>query len=360
MCASRKAFYPFFLIMQKLFLVLVLAVSSLCAVAQTVDHVMKVYRGGVATEFVVSEIDSIVFAEPDTLDVPSIVVPDVSYVDEKGAEAFLAGIYKYLSAFCSDQEDVIRTYCLPLLYENGYVTPLQDTNPNVARLWSNGYRVIAQANQLISALAPVSEPYARTYSAHAVAIRAYVYYNMCVMWGDLPFITRPVTLDNDDLYLPRTSIEDILHQMLDECGSCISFMRQGVPFGDEKLHNVFSEASVELLRAEMKLAFGFDVEEDEIERWTAEDPTLLIGGFEIYTPAYVEKLLTECRGIGVNQWHAGEGEDDYYGNWAAQLRTGLAKQYLRQYHPQYEHRLLLPLPNEELSRNINLIQNPGY
>lgn len=68
----------------------------------------------------------------------------------------------------------------------------------VSRVWTSNYLMIARANTVISgaepAIADMSD-LAKQYYAEARVLRAYAYYNLVCTFGDVPFFTAPVTVD---------------------------------------------------------------------------------------------------------------------------------------------------------------------
>ncbi len=75
---------------------------------------------------------------------------------------------------------------------------LNPDNSKIQTFWSGEYSIIARANSVIDgakdAIDGMSDA-AKQYYAEARVIRAYAYYNLVSAYGDVPFFTAPVTVD---------------------------------------------------------------------------------------------------------------------------------------------------------------------
>lgn len=78
---------------------------------------------------------------------------------------------------------------------------LNPDNGSVLNWWSNLYAIIARANSVLKG----SEPYmdllqgkSKQYLAEARVLRAYAYYNLIATYGNVPFFTEPVTVEQYD------------------------------------------------------------------------------------------------------------------------------------------------------------------
>lgn len=75
---------------------------------------------------------------------------------------------------------------------------LNPANGKIQTFWSGEYQIIARANSVLSGAAKVIESMskdAQQYYAEAKVLRAYAYYNLISAYGDVPFFTAPVTID---------------------------------------------------------------------------------------------------------------------------------------------------------------------
>ncbi len=92
---------------------------------------------------------------------------------------------------------------------------LNPDNGNVANFWSILYLQVARANSVIDGSKETAEGLGEKsmqYVAEAKVLRAYAYYNLISTYGDVPFFTSPVTIDQ--YKSTRTSKVEILDFIL--------------------------------------------------------------------------------------------------------------------------------------------------
>lgn len=102
-----------------------------------------------------------------------------------------------------------------------YQTP--DRQPfRYERIWNVGYNAIARANTVIKYV-PESPFYAenpeiaKRYIAEARWMRAYTYFQLTQLFGDLPLYTEPVeSADPDILFKSRSPVQDIYNVMIED------------------------------------------------------------------------------------------------------------------------------------------------
>ncbi len=105
---------------------------------------------------------------------------------------------------------------------------LNPDNGKVQAFWSGEYQIVARANSVIAgakdAVGNMSAD-AKQYFAEARVLRAYAYYNLISAFGDVPFFTAPVTIDQ--YTAGRTSkgtIIDFLVADLNEAAESLPWM----------------------------------------------------------------------------------------------------------------------------------------
>lgn len=78
-------------------------------------------------------------------------------------------------------------------------------------IWSSYYRGIANANLAISKIPdiPMDETQKLRLIGEAKFMRAYYYYNLVRIFGNIPLITEPVNLGSEDLYPSPASVENV-------------------------------------------------------------------------------------------------------------------------------------------------------
>lgn len=101
-------------------------------------------------------------------------------------------------------------------------------NPDQSEIltwWQQQYNLIARANSLIfgsaEALDGLSD-LAKQYVAEARLLRAYAYYNLIAYFGDVPFFTEPITIE--DYTAGRNSKVDILDFIISELETAAAYL----------------------------------------------------------------------------------------------------------------------------------------
>lgn len=99
--------------------------------------------------------------------------------------------------------------------------------------WSNGYKIIRQANVLIKDLPNYADKYkdASKWIAEAKFIRAYTYFAMVKRYGGMPIVKEPqdMTENNEELWVARSSHEESINFILQDLDDAISGL------GEEKI-----------------------------------------------------------------------------------------------------------------------------
>jgi hypothetical protein len=90
--------------------------------------------------------------------------------------------------------------------------------------WSNYYKAIFRANMLLSHLDQVNwtgnEQLRKVYESEARFIRAYCYFDMVRLWGNIPLITKPVTEN-----VPQASADSVYKLIADD----LKFAAENLP-----------------------------------------------------------------------------------------------------------------------------------
>jgi len=227
--------------------------------------------------------------------------------------------------------------------------------------WQFAYSTITRLNLLINTIknnnSGLDIDQYNKYVAEMTALRTFVFYQMTIMWGDVPYFTEP--LDVDD-YCTRTDKDKILsdiYQSLDDVFDMIQNASDNMHMGKLSAQILLSEISVALgnyTRARSLLS--------EIGATTDEDyfvvmlPNPSDSNLKVYNNGYVSLLLNELdgnRASAGNEWFSCE---NVYGVWAALKRLSLAKDLTGC----DDTHLLLPIPYNEILFNQMMTQNPGY
>lgn len=134
------------------------------------------------------------------------------------------------------------------------------------RVWNTIYQTIERANICIDNL-PASpiwegeyENEAKRLYGEAVTLRAQLYYELIMLWGDVPFAVNS-TQAGDDYYLPKTDRDEIYEYLIQD----LKDVEDYVPWMGETAERV-NKAFVKGLRARMALAYaGYSLRNGTLE-----------------------------------------------------------------------------------------------
>lgn len=272
------------------------------------------------------------------------VVPDnISVVEEQNFSEnllpILSSVYMSVAAFEDLQQNLENRR-----FNGESILPSDHV---VSQAFAKGYEAVVRAAMMIE---HGDQNRDAQYIAEARALRAFVYYNMVVLWGNVPLITRAPTIDDNGV-VPQSDAKEVLYFAQDEMRRADDFLLKS----DNQGHLDWRAA--QLLQAEIALTLG---QQDKaglyLGRATSDvdfslripEKTLL----SIYTSSYLDVLKKELKGDVDGLENAGIG----YGRWALLKRIGKAQVVARC----ADFQLLMPFPLQELNKNYMLKQNEGY
>jgi hypothetical protein len=92
-------------------------------------------------------------------------------------------------------------------------------NPGFQTVWANSYNAISNANIAIANIPTINMPDAdkKALLGEAYFLRAFFYFHLVRLYGDVPLITEPVVINSENLYPTRTPIADVYAQILQTC-----------------------------------------------------------------------------------------------------------------------------------------------
>ncbi|MCI1779887.1 MAG: RagB/SusD family nutrient uptake outer membrane protein [Bacteroidales bacterium] len=155
------------------------------------------------------------------------------YNTEEGLRDGVTGIYPllYINLNWSVPFPIVLDAYTPLGLENAQNTTisagggLNPSNGTVSTWWSGLYSLIARANSVIYGASPTigtMSDIAKQYYSEARVLRAYAYYNLISTYGDVPFFTAPVTVD--EYQSKKTSKVEILDFIIAEMEDAAQYM----------------------------------------------------------------------------------------------------------------------------------------
>ncbi|WP_428329390.1 RagB/SusD family nutrient uptake outer membrane protein [Mucilaginibacter sp.] len=89
-------------------------------------------------------------------------------------------------------------------------------NPGFEDVWQNSYNAIANANLAIANIPSINMDAAlkKKLLGEVYFLRAFFYYHLVRLYGDVPLITTPVTVDSPDLYPARNTVAQVYPQII--------------------------------------------------------------------------------------------------------------------------------------------------
>ena len=152
----------------------------------------------------------------------TFISPDAFFTGYDSYEAAVQGIYTNVpSMFQNDCMMIFEMFsdiCKEpdASYEQALPTYQNDQRPifyNTRRFWSSAYTIVKNANFLLSKIPEGSEYNAL--AAEARFLRAYAYFYLVQVYGDIPLRKAPIESYND-IQIPRTSQESVYEFILED------------------------------------------------------------------------------------------------------------------------------------------------
>ena len=245
-------------------------------------------------------------------------------------------------------------------------------NTTLYEAWSWSYMAIRRVNFIIDYLKNGDFDYAvDAYLAEAIALRSFLYYQLAMLWGDVPLVTED---GQEPVNFPATKKEDILtfaYNQLSGVTDLFSTSNDASHFNRMSAQTLLAEILLTLnkkddaktLLSGIKDQAGDDVFHvhyisDVLEIIPASFTSLLnsTSDFCIYNKTYIDFLYKEASGDTEGLADTWYSSTHLYGIWAAMKRLGVAQDKAGC----EEYELVMPIPSSELLTNTLITQNPGY
>lgn len=289
--------------------------------------------------------------ETDDSDYPSNPVYEEDLVNSEGLlRQVLGSVYTSLRQFVIGQ---LQIETARLGKGSSSVNPSSAADRTLYDTWTNAYSTINKANSLLLAMKRKGWnsvlPY---YYAETLALRSFVYYQLAVLWGNVPVM---IGGEGPTDYVPQRSQSDVLDLALADLLVARDMFGQNNPWGDYYMH--FNQSNVSVLLAEVLLTLKQSSQAQQfLQMADAYSCELCIDGYPIYEAEVIEMIANEANGNTeevVSYW---SNRYNHYGTWNALKRLGIATEVASC----SENELLFPIPVNELLANPYLTQNPGY
>jgi hypothetical protein len=366
-----------------------------CEGFHTMEDAWRINNGKIETFFkqtnepmfvytLLSQKDSIITVRMNgTLDNDLIVKITLSREDvvnyQDNTEDMTSTVHRYSSMcydFCSSFAG--KQFFL----EQMRITSSTDITPSssiIQETWYNAYQTISGINYLLENTEQITNGLPNQEGKHIIAemrgLRAFIYYNIAMLWGDVPLITT--TMNPDNSYYPQSSQNEIYMFAYNEIMDALANLSESNRESSDKY--ILTRDAGFMLKAEIEMTLGnypdalnsinqIDVSNYVVTRGINEGTpgSTVIWGlklsetnafYPIYTLNNGQLFLDEASGKteGLERnWQSFCSND--YGYWAALKRLGKAQQVTGC----SDYQLLMPIPSSEIARNPYLKQNAGY
>lgn len=162
---------------------------------------------------------------------PSNLTPDSYYTTPEHATAAIASAYAQTRFVCGDAGIFVQNLQMleavtgTVKTETGQNSDLNNLlglgfdgdNLLINNWWNGLYNVIAQTNlvlERVPGINPMDEDQKRKVLGEAHFLRAWAYFYLVRLWGDVPLITTPQTTSSPDFYPSRSSQEEVYNQIV--------------------------------------------------------------------------------------------------------------------------------------------------
>nr|WP_205319285.1 RagB/SusD family nutrient uptake outer membrane protein [Runella rosea] len=201
---------------------------------------------------------------------PSNLTPESFYTIPDHAEAALASVYADLrfmgggAGIFSSNWQLLEAMTGTSTTETAQNSDLNNlyglvhdgNTVHVVNYWNGLFKIIAQANQVIAKVPPITpmpEVQKKKILGEARFLRAYAYFTAVRLWGDIPLITNPQTASSEDFFPKRSPQEDIYKLIVEDL---LAAEAAGLPWMDQSGRVNLAAVKAQLARVYLTMA-GF-------------------------------------------------------------------------------------------------------
>ncbi|GAB3950391.1 RagB/SusD family nutrient uptake outer membrane protein [Spirosoma harenae] len=198
---------------------------------------------------------------------------------------------------------------------------------HVVNYWNGLYRVIAQANQVLEKVPPITPMDAAQKTrilGETRFLRATAYFAAVQLWGDIPLITKPQTATSEDFQPTRAKTEDVYKLIVDDL---IAAEAAGLPWMDVSGRVNLAAVKTQLAKVYLTMA-GFPLSKGashyklaadkafEVITYANANPST-INLFTTYEDVHKESQKNRVEHLYMLQYNsvvASNPMDNFYGN----------------------------------------------
>ena len=323
------------------------------------------------------------------------IIPNSTTTEDNvfDTKAGIKAIYASCYAACAEFEEW-QLKLEGIRLNSNTVHRISSGSTEVYNTWMYTYQTINRINLVLEKEDAVMEKMGnqdgKALIAELRALRAFVNYNIGMLWGRVPLLTQPITIDGTQT--PQSSQAEVFQFAYDEINSVLDDLRPS--FEQENGQIRFNKDAGLMLKAELAMSLGNKqlaaATLNQIEKSRYNNTRSASSSFDrsfiwalytqqntycpVYTVMHTNLYLYENSGskdgldlptIDLNKdgkpdedvesfWHASEYTD--YGYWAFLKRIRKAQEVTGC----FDYELLMPIPAPEINSYPNFKQNPGY
>lgn len=236
---------------------------------------------------------------------PSNLTPESFYTIPDHAEAALASVYADLR-FMGNGNGIFSANWQLLEAMTGTSTTETAQNSDLNNLyglvhdgntghvsgyWNGLYKVIAQANQVIEKVPPITpmpDAQKKKILGEAKFLRAQAYFTAVRLWGDIPLITKPQTAASED-FLPTRATTELVYNLI--VADLIEAEAAGLPWMDATGRVGLAAVKAQLARVYLTMA-GFPLSKGASHYKLAADKAKEVIDYSKANPATINLFPT--------------------------------------------------------------------
>jgi hypothetical protein len=231
-------------------------------------------------------------------DIRSTLTPGTYFANADQAQAAINGLYDNLRILSSNGDvgygeslwvglELMAQHATSLgqsQFNNQILNQTLDAaNPYFSNMWDNAYYGIGAANLAIARIPGISmdETQKKALLGQAYFIRAFLYYHLVRLYGDVPLLTTPVDGTSPDLYPTRTAQADVYKLIISDLQTA---EQAGLPVV-ERTGRISQGAVKALLSSVYLTTAGFPLQQKDNYQKAADKAAELIdaGSYPLFT-----------------------------------------------------------------------------
>ncbi|MEA5457433.1 RagB/SusD family nutrient uptake outer membrane protein [Arcicella sp. LKC2W] len=236
---------------------------------------------------------------------PSNLTPDNFYTIPDHAEAAIASVYADLrfmgggAGIFSSNWQLLEALTGTSTTETAQNSDLNNlyglvhdgNTAHVVNYWNGLYKVIAQANQVIEKVPPITpmpDAQKKKILGEAKFLRASAYFTAVRLWGDIPLITKPQTASSENFLPSKSSKDDVYKLILEDLTEAEN---AGLPWMDASGRVCLAAVKAQMARVYLTMA-GFPLSKGASHYKLAADKALEVITYANSNPSVINLFPT--------------------------------------------------------------------